>query len=166
MLCAEQGVTNKQKMLQQRINRLEQELLEAKRARDVLTGEYRVTLNQVIELGKADDKSSSLSQTVASLSEEVLQLRKQLENSKTTASDFEAKLLSVQCQLDLASAEKDHAVRRMQDAEASLQMQAKTLNGKGLLVFVCYSISVCDLHFFRFKRVWCLRTATTVDLLF
>jgi hypothetical protein len=156
-LALQQGVTNKQKMLQQRINRLEQELLEIRKARDVLTREYQVTLQQVIDLGKAgaDDKACSLTATVAQLSDNVEQLRKALEAAKALASDWEAKALLNQCQADLAgvfdcvhgrkqwfteffffvfrkkAAERDQALRSAQETEAAAKQMRETVKDGG-----------------------------------
>jgi DNA repair exonuclease SbcCD ATPase subunit len=120
-LALQQGVTNKQKQLQQRINRLEQEVLEGKRARDVLQREYQVTLQQVIDLGKTDDKAAPLSQTVTRLSEEIAQLKASLEVSSALGRDWEAKALAAQSAADLARAEKEAAVRVADETEAAAQ---------------------------------------------
>ena len=126
-LALQQGVTNKQKQLQQRINRLEQEVLEGKRARDVLQREYQVTLQQVIDLGKTDDKAAPLAQTVARLSEEMGQLRAALEASAALARDWESKALAAQTATDLARAEKDAAVRAAEETEVAAQQLREVL---------------------------------------
>lgn len=116
-LALQQGVTNKQKHQQQRINRLEQEVLELKRARDVLTKDYQMTLKQNIELGKADadSKAALLASTVERLTNEVAQLRAEVEAGKSYGRDMEDKVQAAQSETDLMKAERDAAKRALDE---------------------------------------------------
>ncbi len=126
-LALQQGVTNKQKQLQQRINRLEQEVLEGKRARDVLQREYQVTLQQVIDLGKADDKSALLAQTVERQASELSELRAISEANASLAKDWETKALANQTACDLARTEKEAAVRAAEETEVAARQVRELL---------------------------------------
>jgi chromosome segregation ATPase len=147
----QQSVSGRLKMQQQRINRLEQEVLEAKNARDVVTQELQKTLKQVIDMGKLDpeSKASSLASTLERMEKEVEKLRKELETSKSAASDAEAKVCSLQTRLDLAEAEKAFAVRSMQESREVITKPLREKGEKSWMkpFFVSFSIagfeSVC-----------------------
>ena len=84
-------VTAKMKQRQQTINRLEQEVIELKNVRDVLTRDYEKTLRLNIELGKsdADQKAELLSERVEQMAADISALRIDLESSRNRARDLE-----------------------------------------------------------------------------
>jgi hypothetical protein len=115
----QQGVTNKQKMMQQQINRLNQEVLELKRVRDVLTKDYQISLHERLELGKADaeGKVTILTGTVEKLSHEVGDLRQELDQCKTKNHDLEQQMLQAVANAELARAELS-AMKRQAELKA------------------------------------------------
>ena len=130
-VALQQGVTNKQKQMQQRINRLEQEVLELRRVRDVLTRDYQESLQQRLDLVKSDDKAALLGSSVEKLTGEVASLRQALEEANAKTRDWEAQALAAEHRADLLVAERD-AARREADAAlaAAKEQQEEEKNGE------------------------------------
>ena len=128
----QQSVTNRQKMLQQKINRLEQEVLELKSVRDVLTKDYKNSLVDIINLTKADSdgKVQLLGQSLERMNGDLAELRKQVDESKERNRDFEEKLTKAMTDLDLAKAETNAVKRAKEETEAASEvLKAKLKEG-------------------------------------
>jgi chromosome segregation ATPase len=86
-------VTLKMKERQQTINRLEQQVLELKRVRDVLTRDYEKVLRLNTELGKGGgDKAALLADTVERMAQEIAALRADLDASREHGRHLEEEL--------------------------------------------------------------------------
>lgn len=120
-LALQTSVSNAHKARQQRINRQEQEILELRRARDVLTADYQRTLAQVIALGKEtpEGRAASLAASVEALSAARDAALRERDLARNDARDATETVVALQGQLALAHAERDAIKRSAADAEAA-----------------------------------------------